>query len=794
MVIENQNSVYRKMANALIESLSASGLGNSGIIGATIGFFIALSKKHNFRDSNYIYICDDIYNLFLEIDIDVNIRLRDICSIKLENDTIWRIIDIIKSVDDKALVDLFEEVISLQFTSSFNGQYYQPKELTHLVNQIVNKADVRTIYNPFAGIASYQIDNKYVQYISQEIDKNTWIVGKIRLFLHGIHAEYFNEDSLMNWYGDINRFDAIVSTPPFGGALTNLQKSLLYQDMGVNYSDIGAAFIDKAIKSISAGGLVVSIVPMGFLFRQGRESSLRQFLVDNKYIEAVIALPNGTFKPYAGVSTAIIVLSKRENTVVKFVDAQSMYSQTKRTNILNVDKILSSFDSSDEKYVRIVTTAEIEANDYNIDPNRYFIEEEIIPEGYKKIKLSEVSSIISGSRSTPSTRRVVNIGDLSSNSLDCIKKVEDIAEGDIKPNQFKLIEEPVLLLSMVRVLKPTYIEASPSKPIYVSQNILALRVDPSIINIPYLAFELARKSDSLQRGAVIPRFYRNEILNIDILIPDLATQEEILSKEKSEIEKAQYANKEAMIREFGLSAVIDAQKQELFKLISHRKHRINPYFSGMQDNLILLRNELIEVGSVSLSHKISPNYTVAELLDNFEKQIAHVKELFKNLTSEFVIGEKSTFNFVEFINSYRYVGKTPNLYLDVAIRSDGSIEDNDRDIFSSASSIKELIDIVIENAERHAFWGRDRGNVEIGYGEDGEGVYIQILNDGTPLDNDFNEELSFSEGYTYGNTGNTGKGLFRAKQICLGIGADISWINDDESLFATGILISIKNV
>ena len=186
--------------------------------------------------------------------------------------------------------------------------------------------------------------------------------------------------------------------------------------MGVNYSDIGTVFIDKAITSVSDGGLVVSVVPTGFLFRQGRESSLRKSLVENKYIEAVIALPNGTFKPYAGVSTSIIVLSKRENAVVKFVDAQSMCSQTKRANILNVDQILSSFDSSDEKYVRVVSTAEIEANDYNIDPNRYFIEEEIIPEGYKKIKLSEVSSIISGSRSTPSTGRLVNIGALSNNS------------------------------------------------------------------------------------------------------------------------------------------------------------------------------------------------------------------------------------------------------------------------------------------------------------------------------------------------------------------------------------------
>ena len=107
MVIENQNSIYRKMANALIDCLSASGLGNSGIVGSTIGFFIALSKKHNFSDSNYMYISDDIHNLFLEID-DVYIRLRDVCSFKLENDTIWRIIDIVKSVDDKALEDLVE--------------------------------------------------------------------------------------------------------------------------------------------------------------------------------------------------------------------------------------------------------------------------------------------------------------------------------------------------------------------------------------------------------------------------------------------------------------------------------------------------------------------------------------------------------------------------------------------------------------------------------------------------------------------------------------------------------------
>ena len=108
--------------------------------------------------------------------------------------------------------------------------------------------------------------------------------------------------------------------------------------------------------------------------------------------------------------------------------------------------------------------------------------------------------------------------------------------------------------------------------------------------------------------------------------------------------------------------------------------------------------------------------------------------------------------------------------------------------------MKELIDIVIENAERHAFIGRTHGSVDIRYGEDSDGIYIQILNDGIRLDKDFNEELSFSEGYKYGKNGNTGKGLFRAKQICIALGADISWVTDDTSVFATGILISIKNV
>lgn len=714
------------------------------------------------------------------------------------------LIDIDHDWYDTYYARLFDDLLDryVEFVGRGNAEgIKQPEEITQLVCSL-SKYNGGSVYNPFAGTCSYGIalENTH-EYIAQEINQSTWTVGVLRLLAHGINpSSYLCEDSLYEWksqspdypYGK-SLFDLIVATPPFAVRInSNIGSECEPYNRTTTVEEV---FIHRGLSGLNDHGKLIGVFTTGILFRGANTQFFREEFIDKDLLESVVLLPSNLF-PYTAISTAILLFNKNKSRkgFVKFIDGANFFSKGKNRNILNYKELLVAIADDSVEYVRYISNAEIAENDYNLNPTRYFQEEEIVPAGYKKITLLDVSSIITGSKPISSNGRIVNIGDLSSNSLECIKNVEDLSEGEIKPNQFRLIEEPVLLLSMVRTLKPTYIYSSPSKPIYVSQNILALRVNSSAIDIPYLAYELARKSDSLQRGAVIPRFNRKEILNIGILIPDLATQDEILSKEKSDIEKIQFANKEAMVRELGLSAVIDAQKQELFTLISHRKHRINPYFSGMQDNLRMLKDELKEIGSVSLDHKISSNYTVAELLDNFEKQIADVKELFRNLTSEFVVGEKSTFNFVEFINSYNYVSKNPNLHLNVILRGDGSIEDIDREVFSSISSIKELIDIVIENAERHAFSGRDQGNIEIGYGEDGKGVYIQILNDGVPLDENFNEELSFSEGYTHGNTGNTGKGLFRAKQICLGIGANINWVNDNSSLFATGILISIKDV
>lgn len=791
MNFDNREQEYRTIAMDLIQSLYMSG---SNVI-ATIGFFIALSKKGRLFDYMDIAKFDYIYNERIKLDHDTTIGLYDVCGMVPINSTILEIVRIMDTLSNIDHSKLFEEVIAIYASQEGRKRevFFQPKELTRLVSSILNENNVRCVYNPFAGIGSYQLDNKDVSYVSQELNRDTWTIGKLRMFINDVYYEYTCEDSILKWAGELKKFDAVVATPPFNMPLSREQGSILYwEDLGFRHRTVETLYFSRAITSIKENGVVIGVVPNNFLFdTTSAARGFRQYLIDNGLVREVIQLPASTFSASA-ISTAIVVLSKSSQNQIKFIDASECYTKRGKVNILDWKQIVDLRKYESSISVRFVNNSDVSEQECNLTPSRYFEIEDTIPEGYEAISLKDLASIYNGDRNDNSEGYFVNIGDLSSDGLYSTVEIDNLPFGELKPN-FKRIKSPVLLISKVRFLKPTYIEASETSPIYISPNIMALSVESAKVYIPYLAYELSLKSDKLQKGAVIPNFQRKDILNLKIAIPSLSSQEEVLSQEKAIIESLTLADKNAKIKEHGLEEIIKIREQELFRLISLRKHRINPYFSGMQDNLILLRDEFRASGAITLNHKITSNYTVEELLNNFERQIADVKDLFRDLTSQLDIGKSKSFPFVSFIQSYRYIGKNPNLNLVIEVRNDGSI-DLERTIVSSESSLKELIDIVIENAERHAFIGRTHGSVDIQYGEDGDGVYIQILNDGTRLDEEFNEELSFSEGYKYGESGNTGKGLFRAKQICIALGADISWVNDDTSVFATGILISIKKV
>lgn len=657
MNIETREEEYRNIAMQLVNTLRLS---ESKVI-ATIGFLIALSKSERlslFANGNRI---DDIFHESIELDNQVSIRLEDLSNIRSTREAIREIIHIIAKTSELDHAKLFEEVIVLYAPEEERkrGLLFQPKELTHLVSSILGEYNVETVYNPFAGIGSYQLANKNIAFTSQELNRDLWVIGKLRMYINNIYGEYKCEDSISYWIEDYGEFDAIVSTPPFMMRLSREQKPTpSFEDLHFQHNIVETLFFSRAIESIKEDGVVIGVVPSNILLGSTTHE-LRKHLITSGLVREVIQLPRNIFKATA-ISTAIVVLSKRCQNQIRFIDASEYCSKRWAGNTLDWKKILELRNLENSESVRFVNNDEVSEQDYNLLPARYLEVEEATPDGYQAIELRELVSVQYGNRRNHESNKghIVNVGDLSSDGLYSKVEIDNLPFGEINSN-FRRITSPVLLISKFRFLNPTYIEASTTNPIYISPSIMALNVDSTKIYIPYLAYELSLKSDRLQRGiiTILPYFQRDDILNLIIHIPSLSTQDEVLSQERAIIESLILADKNAKIKEHGLEEIIKMREQELFRLISLRKHRINPYFSGMQDNIVLLRDEFKASGAIALDHKITPNYTVEDMLNNLERQVADVKDLFKNLTSELVIEERKAFDFVRFMESYKYVNK-----------------------------------------------------------------------------------------------------------------------------------------
>ena len=178
------------------------------------------------------------------------------------------------------------------------------------------------------------------------------------------------------------------------------------------------------------------------------------------------------------------MLSKRNNSSVKFVDASECYTQNGKLNILDTEKIFSLRKNEDSGTVRNISIEEVCKQNYNLTPSRYLEEEEVMPEGFSFIQLEDITTIVRGERVDIDIEGIcINIGDLSANGLNCILDINSLEAGKTKYN-FRRITSPVLLLSKVLILKPTYIEASESMPIYIIPNVMSLMVDTAKITIP----------------------------------------------------------------------------------------------------------------------------------------------------------------------------------------------------------------------------------------------------------------------------------------------------------------------
>jgi len=277
------------------------------------------------------------------------------------------------------------------------GEFFTPQNVSKLIAQLAmhKQSSVNKIYDPACGSGSLLLqakrhfDNHLIEdgFYGQEINHTTYNLARMNMFLHNINYAKF-DIQLGNTltephFGDEKPFDAIVSNPPYSVKWIGSDDPTLINDERFAPAGVLApkskadfAFVLHALGYLSAKGRAAIVCFPGIFYRGGTEQKIRQYLVDNNYVETVISLaPNLFFGTTIAVN--ILVLSKHKtDTKTQFIDASGLFKKETNNNTLtdrHIEEIMQVFDSKAEvpHFAQSLSFEAIAANDYNLSVSSY---------------------------------------------------------------------------------------------------------------------------------------------------------------------------------------------------------------------------------------------------------------------------------------------------------------------------------------------------------------------------------------------------------------------------------------
>lgn len=304
-----------------------------------------------------------------------------------------------------AFGDAYEFLMTMYASNAgkSGGEFFTPQEVAELLAQIAcdGKNRIAKVYDPACGSGSLLLKfakvlgpekAKAVSFFGQEINITTYNLCRINMFLHHVPFNQFDiqlGDTLIEpKHLDEIPFDAIVSNPPYSTRWAGDDNPLLINDD--RYSPAGVlapktkadlAFTMHMLHHLSTAGTAAIVEFPGVLYRGGAEQKIRQYLIENNYVDAVIQLPSNLFFG-VGIATCIIVLkkSKADNSVL-FIDASEDFVKNGNKNKLTGDNISTIFtefhNRQDVQYkAKLVSNTDILANDCNLSVSSYVEQED----------------------------------------------------------------------------------------------------------------------------------------------------------------------------------------------------------------------------------------------------------------------------------------------------------------------------------------------------------------------------------------------------------------------------------
>lgn len=310
--------------------------------------------------------------------------------------------------DQDTLGDLYEYMLSKLNTAGMNGQFRTPQHIREMMVDLVDPKPGELIADPACGTAGFLISAaKHIrenygssmtaaqwrlfsgdEFTGYDTDQTMIRIAAMNMLLHSVDNPHIsNRNSLSRQNKAKGKFDVVLANPPFTGSIdiNDVDDSL---KTVVDTKQTELLFVALFLRMLKIGGRCACIVPNGVLFRANKAyQQLRKELVNNQRLEAIIYMPSGVFKPYSGVSTAVLVFTKTnapnstDNVWLYNMEHDGFTLDDKRTanpEHNDIPDILNRFANLEAEANRhrteqsfFVNRSEIVDNDYDLSFNKY---------------------------------------------------------------------------------------------------------------------------------------------------------------------------------------------------------------------------------------------------------------------------------------------------------------------------------------------------------------------------------------------------------------------------------------
>ena len=360
--------------------------------------FPFIKNLHGDKDSAYAkYMGDAIFKIPTPLMLD---------KIVTSMDTLYAQMAQVKSSDIRG--DVYEYLLSKLSTAGVNGQFRTPRHIIRMMVDLMEPAPDEVICDPACGTSGFlvaaseylkenrkeevffnrQNKNHYMNHMFHgfDMDRTMLRIGAMNMMTHGVDNPFIEyRDSLSDQNPDREKYSLCLANPPFKGSLDYDSVSTdLLKVCKTKKTEL--LFLALFVRMLKVGGRCACIVPDGVLFGSSKaHKAIRKEIVEGNLLEAVISMPSGVFKPYAGVSTAILVFTKTghggtENVWFYDMKSDGFSLDDKRTALSESDipDIIERFHNLQGEKERerteqsfFVPKQEIVDNDYDLSINKY---------------------------------------------------------------------------------------------------------------------------------------------------------------------------------------------------------------------------------------------------------------------------------------------------------------------------------------------------------------------------------------------------------------------------------------